>query len=124
LINVKLVYGMSNTEWNTITSVKDLERIHEESFEYAVMILKHSTSCSVSYMALDNLNSEWNDSEICIKKKYILDLLSYRELSNMISRKYNIIHQSPQVIVLQNGSPIYENSHFGIKFKNLKNSVC
>ena len=115
---------MSNTEWNTITSVEDLDKIHEESFHYEVMIMKHSTSCSVSYMALDNLNSDWNDSDICIKKKYILDLLKYREISNMISKKYNIIHQSPQVIVLKNGSPVYENSHFGIKFKNLKNSIC
>ncbi len=78
--------------------------------ESVFAIFKHSTRCSISTMAKNRVEREWNlDLPI-----YYLDLLQYRSISNLIAVKSNIEHQSPQLIVFQNGLPIYDASHNGI----------
>lgn len=73
-------------------------------------VFKHSTRCSISSMAKNRLEREWN-LQFPI---YYLDLLQYRSVSNLIAEKSGIEHQSPQLIVFQNGKPIYNGSHSGI----------
>jgi bacillithiol system protein YtxJ len=42
---------------------------------------------------------------------YLLDLLNYRNISDEISKRLNIIHQSPQVIMLSNNEVLYSETH-------------
>lgn len=55
---------------------------------------------------------------------HYLDLLKQRELSNTVAEKFNVYHQSPQVLLLQNGECIYEESHNAIDFFELKNAIA
>lgn len=73
-------------------------------------VFKHSTRCSISSMAKSRLEREWN-LELPI---FHLDLIQYRSISNLIADKSGVEHQSPQLIVFQNGKPIYDASHSGI----------
>jgi bacillithiol system protein YtxJ len=45
---------------------------------------------------------------------YYLDLLAYRELSNEVGFRFQVQHQSPQIIILKNGEAILNTSHYGI----------
>jgi len=45
---------------------------------------------------------------------YMLDLLSYRNVSNYIAEKLGVTHQSPQAIVVSNGVSVYDASHLDI----------
>lgn len=45
---------------------------------------------------------------------YFLDLLAHRNLSNDIETRFDIVHQSPQLIVLDSGKAIYNASHQNI----------
>lgn len=45
---------------------------------------------------------------------YFLDILSYREVSNMIAEKLGIEHQSPQLLVIKDGKCVFESTHTGI----------
>lgn len=45
---------------------------------------------------------------------YFLDLLAYRSISNEIESRFDVVHQSPQLIVLENGKAIYNASHQNI----------
>lgn len=45
---------------------------------------------------------------------YFLDLLKHRNISNAIESRFGITHQSPQLIVLENGEAIYDASHQNI----------
>lgn len=78
--------------------------------ENVFAVFKHSTRCSISSMAKNRVEREWNlDFPI-----YYLDLIKYRSISNLIAAKSGIEHQSPQLIVFQNGLPVYDASHSGI----------
>ncbi len=103
--------------------IENSSQINEIKQKPLALIFKHSTRCSISSVALDRLEKNWKDEEMQLLSPYFLDLLRFRELSNQIAREFNIEHQSPQVIVLQNGKVLYHNSHFGISYEEIKRSI-
>jgi bacillithiol system protein YtxJ len=106
-------------DWIEIKSEQDLDRISEESFQsnLGIAIYKHSTRCSISSVAKTRLSLSWDfKEELPI---YYLDLLSYRHISDLIAEKFNVFHESPQLIVIKNGKVIYHNSHLSISVKDL-----
>jgi bacillithiol system protein YtxJ len=107
-------------DWIEIKSEQDLNTISEESFQHnlGVAIFKHSTRCSISSVAKTRLASFWDfkKEELPI---YYLDLITYRNLSNLIAERFGIQHESPQLIVIKNGEVVYHASHLSISVKSL-----
>ncbi|WP_226391168.1 bacillithiol system redox-active protein YtxJ [Penaeicola halotolerans] len=105
--------------WENLTNDSQLAQIIAESQEKPVLIFKHSTRCSISSMALDRLQRNWrNDYEAAIKP-YYLDLISYRDISNLIAEKLHVPHESPQAILVKNGEVVYDASHMGINLSQI-----
>jgi bacillithiol system protein YtxJ len=52
-----------------------------------------------------------------------LDLLEYRGISNEIAARFNVIHQSPQLLLIQNGKSVYAVSHSDIDAEELKEKL-
>jgi len=107
-------------KWTALRELSQIEKIVEESAEQNILIFKHSTSCSTSRMTLDRMERNWNEDEMAKLKPYYLDLLSFREISNAIAQRFNVEHESPQVLIIKKGKSIYNQSHFGIDYKSLK----
>ncbi len=103
--------------WQVLENTTQLEQLKENPF---ALIFKHSTRCSISSAALDQLERKWKNEEMPSVSTYFLDLIRYREISNQIAEKFGVEHQSPQVLLLQNGKCIYHNSHFGIDYDEIK----
>ncbi|MAY83275.1 MAG: bacillithiol system redox-active protein YtxJ [Flavobacteriales bacterium] len=99
--------------WRSLNSEGDLNDIIEDSHQHPQAILKHSTRCGISAMVKKRLELQWEAKNPKISI-YILDLLANRELSNTIAQKFDIQHESPQLILLQNGVSTYHASHIGI----------
>jgi bacillithiol system protein YtxJ len=109
-------------EWNKLSEIEQLEEINKASFDTPVMIFKHSTRCSISSSALNRVERNWNNEQDDIKvKPYFLDLIAYRNVSNEIARKWNIEHQSPQILIIKNGTCIYTETHMGINYEEIIN---
>lgn len=98
-------------KWLDLTTLEELDRIDEKSKHHPVLIFKHSTRCSISSMAKNRLDKidDLKDNDC-----YYLDLIAYRDISNTIAERYHVHHESPQVLIIQNGECIYEESHNGI----------
>ena len=110
-------------EWFQLTSSDQLNEIIEESAEKPVLIFKHSTSCSISSMAMDRLVRGWEDEYSSKLKAYYLDLLAFRDTSNAVADRFNVYHQSPQVLLIKNGIAIYDASHMAISFDAIKKEL-
>jgi len=112
LIIEKKIFGTIKMNWNQLTTEDQLEAVIEESKNTPVLIFKHSTRCSISSMVKNRLERSWNfDNEL---KPYYLDLIQYRNVSNLIAQKLNVEHQSPQAIVLKDKNVHYDASHMSI----------
>ena len=102
-----------NNHWIHLNELAQLEDVISLSYQQKIVIFKHSTRCSVSIMALKSFESGFNFNNENYQY-YFLDLLSYRDISNEITNKFNVIHQSPQVLVIINGLCKIHASHEAI----------
>jgi bacillithiol system protein YtxJ len=110
---------IKSVPWNQLTEIETLEEIAEISYQQPVAILKHSSSCGISRMVLRQFEKEYDLHEGRIKL-YFLDLLNHRDISNKIASKFNVPHESPQLIVIKDGSVVYNASHGEISADSLK----
>ncbi|MFT6746698.1 MAG: bacillithiol system protein YtxJ [Glaciecola sp.] len=100
-----------------LNQIAQLEQINEQSKNKAQVLFKHSTRCSVSSFAKRILQNEFSDE---LGEKFdihYLDLIAHRDLSNTIADKYNVEHASPQMLVIINGSCIYNSSHSDVSLE-------
>ena len=105
--------------WNPLTELAQLDIIDTESQTNLVMILKHSTRCSISSAALSRLERKWQDSDNTKLKPYYLDLLAHRDISNAIAERYKIEHQSPQTLVIKDGKCVFSQTHMSISYEDM-----
>jgi len=100
--------------WIFLTSESQLEEIERKSFEKPQVVFKHSTRCSISSVSMNKFVKNYNipsaDADL-----YYLDLLNYRSVSDEVGYKFQIMHQSPQVLVIKNGEAVYNASHYAIQ---------
>ncbi|MCB0663900.1 MAG: bacillithiol system redox-active protein YtxJ [Saprospiraceae bacterium] len=108
--------------WSFIDDVSNIETIKEASFKKPQLIFKHSTRCSISSTAKNRLERNWPLDENQADVHY-LDLIRYRDISNHIAVSFNVPHESPQVLWIQNGECKYDASHFGINCADFEHLV-
>lgn len=111
-------------QWNLLEALSQLDTATAKSHQGYVMLFKHSTTCSISQMAKMRLEAKWNDEINSIITPYYLDLKVYREISNAITEKFSVHHESPQVLLIKDGECIYDASHMDITVEELKESVA
>lgn len=105
-------------KWNQLTNKKQLDQIDEESKDQKILILKHSTRCSISSASLNRLERKWNEDNSKQVKPYFLDLLNHREISDAIAERYKVEHHSPQTLVIFNGKCVFSQSHSEITLQD------
>ena len=91
-----------------IEDTESLEQLIERSMEQAVVIFKHSTTCSVSAGAYHEMSQFKGDVAL-------VEVQRARELSSEIANRTGVVHESPQVIVLRNGKAVWTGSHWQVK---------
>ena len=97
-------------EWKPLNRPEQLDEIVTLSHQSPQFIFKHSTRCSISTVAKNRLEKGASDQTII----YYLDLLAYRPISGEIAAKWNVTHQSPQLLKIENGNCSYHASHLDI----------
>lgn len=103
--------------WQVLSSEQQFLDLLQKEPLFAVF--KHSIRCSISSMAKNRVERDW-DMNFPI---YYLDLIQYRPVSNLIAAKSGIEHQSPQLIVFKHGKAVYDASHNAIDAKDLKENL-
>lgn len=111
----------SKIEWRQLTDLGQLNEIVDLSNEKAVLIFKHSTRCSISRFALKQFENEFDLEEKITP--YFLDLLNHRDVSNEVANRFEVFHQSPQIVLIRNGKAIFSTSHNDIDAKFLERFV-
>ena len=101
-------------DWIFLTAENQLEEIEKKSFKKTQVIFKHSTRCSISSVSMNKFVKNYSipveDADL-----YYLDLLNYRSVSDEVGYKFQVMHQSPQVLVIKNGEVVYDASHYAIE---------
>lgn len=84
-----------------------------ESRERPVVIFKHSRSCGISCEAYDELHA--HIAEAAAGASYnVITVQNHRRVSDEAATRLGIRHETPQVILLRDGVPVWNASHFRI----------
>jgi len=113
------IFGKNDNEtrstfsWNLLTHEVQLnDEVIPASYNKPVLLFKHSTRCIISRTALAQFERNYTfDTAFDL---YYLDLIGYRAVSNAIASQFEVTHQSPQILVIKDGTSVYSASHENI----------
>ncbi|QLG43826.1 bacillithiol system redox-active protein YtxJ [Costertonia aggregata] len=105
--------------WIPLTSLDQLQEIEIKSKGKTQVIFKHSTTCGISRMVL-NMFTRSYDLEENQMDFYFLDLHQNREVSDETGYTFQVMHQSPQLLIIKNGTAVFHTSHGAISEVDLK----
>jgi bacillithiol system protein YtxJ len=103
-------------DWIELKEEAQLDEIILQSRERPQVIFKHSTRCSISSMAKSRLERAAYFPDI---NYYILDLIQHRNISQKIAEDFHVHHESPQILLIKDGSCVYDESHSGINMDEI-----
>lgn len=110
--------------WTHLNQETQIHEIVQLSHQQPVVIFKHSTRCSISDTALGRLERHWKDTEMNGTKPYYLDLIAYRPVSSQVAQVFGVQHQSPQLLLIRDGKCVFNASHLGISYNELKQQLA
>jgi bacillithiol system protein YtxJ len=105
----------------SIEAVEEQEKLRELLQAETVVIYKHSPRCSISrrtFVQMQDFAAQRPDIPVVM-----IDVVSQRELSDLIAQELKIRHKSPQAIVVKQGVAVWDASHFSIRAKVLSDWV-
>ena len=98
--------------------VDELDRLLSESHTRPLLVFKHSYTCGISAEAIDELIEHLNDelhTTTEIDPRYaMVTVQTHRDVSNAISKKLGVRHETPQALLIRNGKVVWAASHFRV----------
>jgi bacillithiol system protein YtxJ len=91
----------------------------EKSLPATCYVFKHSTTCGISARAA--MEIEMLESDIPV---YWVNVREQRELSNWVAAQYGVRHESPQLILLRNGTVQKVWNHGAIRRESITGSAA
>lgn len=111
-----------NTPWVELDRLEQLDEIVKASNEQPQLIFKHSTRCGISRMVISQFKKAYQLPEDQATL-YYLDLLNHRNISQAIADRFKVMHESPQLLVIKDGTAVAHESHGAINNMDLSKFV-
>jgi bacillithiol system protein YtxJ len=108
--------------WIALSNLAQLDAILDKSKSKTQVVFKHSTRCGISRMVMNQFVEAYQLTENDLDL-YYLDLLSYRDVSNEVGYKFQVLHESPQILVVKNGVVVSHASHGAINEVDLSRFI-
>lgn len=106
-----------------IRTIADLESWIERSRREPVWIFKHSLTCPISAAALDEFlafAADGGPTAGCA----LIEVQTARPLSDELSRRTGVRHESPQVLLLRDGKAVWHASHWRVTAELLRGEAA
>ena len=101
-----------------LTDPAQIDPLLEESI---AVLFKHSTRCNISETAYQDVSAfEASNPQIPV---YLINVIEDRTAAQYVAEQIGVPHQSPQVILLQEGRPVWHASHFDVAGETLQAQV-
>ena len=111
-----------DTPMKPLTPLQDVESLDAaiaESRERPVLLFKHSRHCGTSFEALDELHAHIESAQPGTAAYKMITVQTHRLLSDAVTQRFGIRHETPQAILLRDGKVIWNASHFRITASQL-----
>jgi len=97
-----------------------LEQAFDHSMQEPVVLYKHSNLCGASFRARRQVTQLNDESGLLVYEVVVQDA---RPLSQHIESRLGVRHQTPQVIVLFQGRPVFTASHSRVTAQAVRQAI-
>jgi bacillithiol system protein YtxJ len=111
---------MSDDPFHPLTSDDDWRDALTQSQDTPVLIFKHSSACPVSSQAHSEMTELAEAKEVPVYKVVVQES---RSVSDAIEDELDVRHETPQAILLHDGTPVFDTSHFNVTADRLREEV-
>jgi bacillithiol system protein YtxJ len=94
----------------TLTTLDELETAVAGSSARPILLFKHSTTCGTSARAHKEIETLLSRPPLRADV-YVVSMQAGRAISNAIAQRFDVRHESPQVLLVYNGAVIWHASH-------------
>ena len=110
------VVSVGPTELPEIKTITEAETAVVLSAAKPVFVFKHSTTCSISKRASERLSAyvkeNWPDKDAESAPGFVwLKVVESRPVSKYLEQRFEVKHESPQVLLLDKGKVVWHQSH-------------
>jgi len=102
--------------------IEDLDRLLAQSSDRPLLLFKHSLTCGTSAEALDELVDHLKEDKLDARYA-IVTVQSHRELSNAVSVRLGVRHETPQALLIRDGRVIWSASHFRVTAAAVQSAI-
>ena len=100
----------------------ELEQLIEHSQAQPVLLFKHSYTCGVSAEALDELLTHLTEDNAEVRYAMVT-VQTHRDISNAVSSRLGVRHETPQALLVRNGRVVWSASHFRVNADSLTKAL-
>jgi len=90
-----------------VTDLESLNRLVQQSDEQPVILFKHDPYCSISMFAYSQMTG-------LAEPVALINVARDRDVSMRVEAETGVRHESPQVLVLHHGKPLWAASHYDV----------
>jgi len=106
-----------------ITTNDELNECLERSKEAPLFVFKHSTRCPISARANSRVAEYLQSGQENIPGFYMLKVVESRALSLALADRVGVEHQSPQLLLIDQGQCTWNTSHHNINAENIEEAI-
>lgn len=97
----------------SLSSLTQLDELLGGSGPRPFYLFKHSETCGMSLQAYEEVREAVDGSEFATPV-YLVSVQASRPVSQAIAARLRVVHQSPQVLLVQDGTVRWHTSHLAI----------
>ena len=105
-----------NPPFIEIGSVAALDEFLAKANGSAVVLFKHSNTCGVSARAYAEMSKLREPVGLITVQKA-------RAVSDEIEKRWNVDHESPQVLIIRDGKAVWDASHSQVKAQQVESAL-
>ena len=100
-------------ELTPLQQIDQLDPLLEASNQRLLLLFKHSYTCGISAEALDELVEHLRQRKH--EASYaIVTVQTHRDVSNAVSKRLGVRHETPQALLIRGGQVVWSASHFRV----------
>ena len=105
-----------------LSAVHELDALLSRTHERPLLLFKHSYSCGTSAEALDELLAHL-DEGLDSAQYAMVTVQTHRDVSNAVTTKLGVRHETPQALLIRNGRVIWAASHFRVTAQAVAHAI-
>lgn len=101
-----------------VTSLADLDAALARSAHGPIILFKHSPTCGISAQAHADL-MDWLPHTGHDVPAYLVQVRAHREVSDAVTDRFRVRHESPQLLVIDGGTVHWHGSHWHVNAREV-----